>query len=151
MDVTVEWKLLVLFRVSANPKFNISSTCWKWSQRWKNIYFGVAATTFKERLGNHKKDFNHKQRNKNTDLSKYIWSLKDAKIQCSIKWSIVEKSLWENKIDHCPLCLEEKLHLIKYFDEIWLLNKRSEFINRCRHQNKLLLRSLKRNDSMDWH
>ena len=115
----------------------------------KNIYFGLAATTFKERLGNHKKDFNHKQRNKNTDLSKYIWSLKDAKIQCSIKWSIVEKSLWENKIDHCPLCLEEKLHLIKYFDEIWLLNKISEFTNHCRHQNKLLLRSLKRNDSMD--
>ena len=100
-------------------------------------------------MGNHKKDFNHKQHSKNTDLSKYIWSLKDAKIQYSIKWSIVEKSSWENKIDHFPLCLEEKLHLIKYFDEIWLLNKRSEFINHCRHQNKLLLRSLKRNDSMD--
>ena len=31
----------------------------------KNIYFGYAATTFKERFGNHKKDFNHKQPSKN--------------------------------------------------------------------------------------
>ena len=54
-------------------------------------------------------------------------------------------------IDRCPLCLAEKLKLIEYFDVVQLLNKRSEFINHCRHQNKLLLKSLKRNDSMDWH
>ena len=39
----------------------------------KNIYFGYAATTFKERFGNHKKDFNHKQPSKNIEFSKYIW------------------------------------------------------------------------------
>ena len=99
----------------------------------KRYTFGLAATTFKERFGNHKKGFNHKQHNKNTELSKYIWSLKDAKIPYSIKWSIVEK------VDRCPLCLPEKLHLIEYFDDTRLLNKRSEFINHCRHQNKLLL------------
>ena len=27
-----------------------------------------------------KKDFNHRQHNKNTALSKYIWSLKDAEL-----------------------------------------------------------------------
>ena len=43
----------------------------------KKIYFGLAAITFKERFRNHKKDFNH---SKNTELSKYIWSLKDVKI-----------------------------------------------------------------------
>ena len=67
----------------------------------------------------------------------------------SIKWSIVEKVYGKTKIDRCPLCLTEKLHLIEYFDHIRLLNQRSEFINHCRHQNKLLLKSLKRNDSMD--
>ena len=55
----------------------------------------------------------------------------------------------EKKIDRSPLYLAEKLHLIGYFDDIWLLNKRSEFINHCRHQNKLLLKSLKRNSSMN--
>ena len=38
----------------------------------KKIYFRPAATTFKERFGNHKKDFNHKQHSRNTELSKYI-------------------------------------------------------------------------------
>ena len=30
-----------------------------------------------------------------------------------------------------------------------LLNKRSELVGKCRHQNKLLLCNLKRNDSID--
>ena len=33
------------------------------------------------------------------------------------------------KIDRCPLCLAEKLHLMEHFDDILLFNKRSEFIN----------------------
>ena len=44
------------------------------------MYFGLAATTFKEWFGNHKNDFNHKQHSKNTELSKCMWSLKDTKI-----------------------------------------------------------------------
>ena len=50
-----------------------------------------------------------------------------------------------------PLHLAEKLHLIEYFDDIRLLNKRSECINHWRYQKKLLLESLKRNDSMVRH
>ena len=38
----------------------------------EKIYFGLAATTFKEQFGNHKKDYNHKQHSKNSELSKYI-------------------------------------------------------------------------------
>ena len=55
----------------------------------------------------------------------------------------------KQKFDRCPFCLAEKLHSTEYFDNIQLLNKRSEFINHCRHQNKLLLKSFKRKDSMD--
>ena len=62
---------------------------------------------------------------------------------------MVEKGYGKTEIDRCPFCLAEKLHLIEYLDDIRLLNKRSEFINQCRHQNKLLLKSLKRNNSMD--
>ena len=71
----------------------------------KKIYFGLAATTFNDRFGNHKNNFNHKQQNKNIELSKYIWSLKDAKIPDSIKWSIAEKVYGRTKIHRCPLCL----------------------------------------------
>ena len=86
---------------------------------------------------------------KNTELSKYIWLLKDAKIPYNSKRSIVEKVYGKTKIDRCPLCLAEKLHLVVYFDDIQLLKKILEFINHFRHQNKLLLKTLQINDSMD--
>ena len=35
--------------------------------------------------------------------------------------------------------LTEKCHLIEYFNDIRLLNKKSQFINACRHQSKLLI------------
>ena len=69
----------------------------------------------------------------------------------NIKWSIVEKVHWKTKIDHCSQCLAEKLHLIEYFNDTPLWNKGGEFINDCKHPNKPLLKSLKRNDSTDFH
>ena len=114
-----------------------------------NFYFGVAQTPFKERFRNHNRDFNYEQYIKSTELSKYIWWLKDARTPCTINWSIVAKVKGNTKISYCPLCLTEKYHLIEYFNDIRLLNKKSEFIYACRHQSKLLLKNLQRNDSMD--
>ena len=51
----------------------------------------MAAITFEERFQNHKKSLNHKQHSKNTELLKYVWFLKDAKIPYSIIGPIVEK------------------------------------------------------------
>ena len=51
------------------------------------FYFGVAQTPFKERFRNHNRDFNHKQYINCTELSKYIWSLKDAGTPYTINWS----------------------------------------------------------------
>ena len=72
------------------------------------FYFGLAQTPFKERFQNRKKDFNHEQYIKSTELSKYkyIWPLKDAGTPYIINWSIVAK------VNYCPLCLTEKYHLI---------------------------------------
>ena len=42
-------------------------------------YFRLAATTFEERFRNHKIYFNDKHHSKNTELLKYVWSLKDVK------------------------------------------------------------------------
>ena len=55
-----------------------------------------------------------------------------------IRWSIVEKSYGQTKINLCPLYLAKKLHLIEHFIDNRLLNKRNEFIGRCRHHfNKM--------------
>ena len=83
------------------------------------------------------------------ELFKYIWSPKDAGRPYTINWSIVAKVNGSTKIDYCLLWLAGKYHLIEYFNDICLLNKKSKFINACRHQSKLLLKNLKRNDSMD--
>ena len=38
----------------------------------------------------------------------------------------------------CRLCLTENLWLLKHFNDVNLLSKKSEFISKCRHENKLL-------------
>ena len=43
-------------------------------------YFGLCETEFKTRLGNHKNSFKTRQKDKGTELSKYIWGLKDKNI-----------------------------------------------------------------------
>ena len=108
------------------------------------IYFGLAETYFKAEFANHNKDFNHGQYKKSTELSKYIWLLKEDKITSRIRWKIVEKVYGRRKINYCPLCLAEKLHLIEYFNDNQILNKKNEFISGCRYQIKMLLKSFKR-------
>ena len=51
----------------------------------KKVYIGLTETTFKERHRNHTKSFNNKKYLKETELSKYIWSLKDDNKTPSIK------------------------------------------------------------------
>ena len=46
----------------------------------KKFYLGVSETPFKERFRNHKKEFAHKKYRNSTELSKYIWQLKDANV-----------------------------------------------------------------------
>ena len=106
-------------------------------------YFGLTGTSFKERFRNHTRDFTHKQYIKSTELSKYIWDLKEARITPIVKWSIVEKIYSDTKINYCKLCLLEKLYILDFIDDNRLLNKRSEFISGCKHHCKLLLKNVK--------
>ena len=112
-------------------------------------YLGASETPFKERFSNHKRDFKHKKYEKCTELSKYIWSLKSQGIIPKIKWRIVKKVNSVVSSNYCKLCLTEKFYIIESLDDKNLLNKKSELVSKCRHQNKLLLCNVKRNDSMD--
>ena len=119
----------------------------------KKFYLGVFETPFKERFRNHKKEFTHKKYRNSTELSKYIWQLKDANIAPIVTWRVVAKVFSDTKINFCKLFSTEKLLIINALNDSQLLNKNSELINTCRHQNKLLLKCLKRNnkrhDSID--
>ena len=107
----------------------------------KKLYFGFTGTPFKERFGNHTQNFKHPKYRNSTELSNYVWELKDAHISPVIEWSIVTKVLSKTQINFCKLCLSEKFYIIKLLNDPNLLNKKSESVNTCRQQSKLLQKS----------
>ena len=121
----------------------------------KKFYLGVTETPFKERFGNHTRDFKYPKYRNSTELSKYIRELKDANISPEIEWSIVTKVLSKTQLNFCKLYLSEKFYVIKSLNDPNILNKKSELVNTCRHQSKLLPKSSKKNrysersDTMD--
>ena len=46
-------------------------------QQLSKFYLGICGTECKTRFNNHKKSFRHRENEKDTELSKYIWELKD--------------------------------------------------------------------------
>ena len=63
------------------------------------------------------RDFKHKRNMKCTELSKYIWSLKNQ---------FCEKVNSNVSPNYCKLCSKEKFFIIKSLDDCNLLNKKSE-------------------------
>ena len=97
-------------------------------------YLCTAETSFKERYGNGKRDFKHKKYMKFTELSKYIWNLKNQGITPIVEWRIVKKVNSEVSPSYCKLCLTENFFIIKSLDDCNFFNKRSELVSNCRHQ-----------------
>lgn len=105
-------------------------------------YIGVSEPKCKVRVSNHKKSFNNRRYEKDSELSKYVWTLKDQGVDYSIGWSILKKTSGYNTISKtCNLCLTEKLLISEHKDKDKLLNKRSELVSKCRHENKHLLKN----------
>ena len=105
-------------------------------------YIGLTEGPFKQRYNNHTLSFRDRKRENSTELSKYVWKLKDEHTSYKIHWTILAKAAaYNNKTKRCNLCLTEKLHIIRA-DTSTLLNKRSELISKCRHENKFLLKNL---------
>ena len=111
-------------------------------------YLGLAETTFKERYSNHKSSFNNENSKNSTELSKYVWSLRENNKIPSIKWKIVKIVYSKATSSFCKLCLTEKLFILNALGGEKCLNKKKNLlINAARHQNKLLLKNVK--ESMD--
>ena len=110
-------------------------------------YLGLAETSFKDRYRNHISSFNNEQQKNKTELSKYVWSLKNENKTPIINWKLMKTVYSKATSEFCKLCLMEKLYILNALGDERCLNKRTEFISKCRHQNKLLLKNVK--DSMD--
>ena len=110
-------------------------------------YLGLAETTFKEWYSNQKSSFKNENSKNSTELSKYVRSLRENNKKPSIRWKIVKIVYSKATSSFCKLCLTEKLFILNTLGDGNCLNEKIEFINKYRHQNKLLLKNVK--DSMD--
>ena len=59
------------------------------------------------------------------------------------KQQVARKVCGRPKHNLCRLCLIEKLLIIKFPNQDILLNKRSEFISKSRHEDKFLIVNMK--------
>ena len=97
------------------------------------------------RYAQHKLSFRNRNYSNSTELSKHIWTLKDSNTNYKIDWSILATApAYSNKRKRCHLCLTEKLYLTKA-KKPTLLNKRTELISKCRHENKFYLANFELN------
>ena len=99
-------------------------------------YIGMTEHEFKTRYNNHKLSFRDRKHSHSTVLSKHIWDLKDSNTDYQIHWRIIKRAnVYRGNPSRCNLCLSEKLCILSACD-ISLLNKKSELVTKCRHENK---------------
>jgi hypothetical protein len=96
----------------------------------------MAESEFKTRFYNHTLSFKNKDYANKTALSKFIWDLKKTKRDYEIKWSILKQAKpYASGTRVCKLCLAEKMAILNAHKGT-LLNKRSELVSKCQHENK---------------
>ena len=85
----------------------------------------------------------HRQHKKDTRLSQYVWTKNNEGKACSIQWAVHRRAAaYSNKSKRCNLCLAEKLAIAQAPKRL-SLNKRSELVSKCRHENRYYLRNFK--------
>ena len=108
-------------------------------------YIGISESNFKIRYNNHQNSFRNRKYQNITELSKKVWELKDNNQGFTISWKKLQgTNPFTPGKKKCNLCVTEKLYIIKHkvkFKEK-LLNKKSEIISKCRHENKYMLRNI---------
>ena len=105
---------------------------------------GTSETPFQQRYNNHKKSFKYITYEKDTELSKFIWDLRNRNINYELKWSIIKYTHGYNSVTKsCSFCFYEKLLIRKFHDSSRLINKRSELVSKCRHQKKHIMMNFK--------
>ena len=105
-------------------------------------YIGCTENTFKYRLYKHRNSFKCKTKINSTELSKCVSEHKNNNTTPILEWSTMDQANPRgNGSKRCPLCLTEKFHII--YSKLSILNKRSELVSKCRHENKFYLSNYK--------
>ena len=88
-------------------------------------YLGLAGTTFKERYGNHKSLFKNENSKNSTELSKYVWSLRENDKILSFIWKMVKIVYSKARSSFCKLFLTERLLILNALGSDKCLNKKN--------------------------
>ena len=106
-------------------------------------YAGMTMPPFKFRKGNHDRDANNVAYRSTTRLSEYVWNLKDEGKTPNVSYEILHKVQGKPRLGFCRLCCTEKLVIIENLNDCNYLNKRSEFISKCRHINQFSITAVR--------
>ena len=118
----------------------------------KKVYLGLTEGKLKkQRYYDYVKSFKNEFYANSTTLSSYVWEIKKRKdVTLALIWEVLQTAkAYSNITKRCSLCLHEKLAVITYPypDELLnLLNRRSELVTKCRHEDKFLLKKFNGND-----
>ena len=108
----------------------------------KKTYYGLTERSFKKRFNEHNSSFRLQSKRNATELSKYVWDLKNKNLQPKVSWSIRAKAFtYKGGSTHCDLCLTEKT-IIALSDPASTLNSRTEILGKCRHRFKFTLKNV---------
>ena len=96
-------------------------------------YVGMTGNSFKTRYY-HIKSFKNKRYKNETELSKYIWKLREKVVEHTITWEKLRQSnACQRRSGLCNLCIEEKVEiLLCKAKPSTQLNRRFE-VSTCRH------------------
>ena len=104
----------------------------------EETYVGMTENAFKTRYGNHKQSFNNPKYKNQTELSKYIWYLKDTNKDFNITWKVLHSAApYSNCTKRCNLCVSEKW-IILCKPKLATLNSRISLVDSCPHKAKFL-------------
>ena len=77
-------------------------------------YVGLCMTTFKERFRTHMSSLNNFRLRKQTELSEFIWDLKDKQLNWNISWrKVCNENHYNTATGRCKLCIREKFEISK--------------------------------------
>ena len=106
-------------------------------------YIGPTEGTFKKRFYCLQLSVKDRKYLKSSEPSQHVWKVKDQGRSYRISWKVKNKAIpYFSGTKRCDLCLSEKLCIPKV-DKSSLLNKRSELISKCRHENKFYVKNYK--------
>ena len=103
-------------------------------------YYGLTSREFKQRYYEHRQAFNKEKSPRATELSNYVWKLKNQGKEFTLNWSIKAKApTFKSGSKRCQLCLKEKV-AIALEEPGTLLNSRTELLSKCVHKKDFELR-----------